>query len=83
MKVHLVAFAGLAIGLVKPVLAKSKTLSSHKYASRLKRHKRGDEAFNKNDAAANAVLFTQDVIGWGGRNEYRSASAAEKSGGVS
>jgi hypothetical protein len=64
MKVHLVAFAGLAIGLVKPVLAESKTVSSHKYASRLKRHERSDEAFNKNDAAATAVLFRQDVVEW-------------------
>jgi ketosteroid isomerase-like protein len=63
MKMHLVALAGLAIGLAVPTLAQQKDKVDPQIVQQV--HEIGmksDEAFKKGDAAARAALFTEDAV---------------------
>jgi uncharacterized protein (TIGR02246 family) len=66
MKLHLLAAASLAIGLAVPALAKERIgpCTGPEDACRQIAELEKDEevAFNKNDAAAVAALYTQDAV---------------------
>jgi uncharacterized protein (TIGR02246 family) len=62
MKTRLVALVGLAIGLAVPVLAQEENTVDPQVRQQVEAAQaKYDEAFNKNDAAAIAALFTQDA----------------------
>jgi ketosteroid isomerase-like protein len=64
MKVRLLlAFAGLAIGFAVPVLAQEQNTVDPQIIQQLEEiGRKNDEAFNRNDAAAEAALFTDNAV---------------------
>jgi hypothetical protein len=85
MKIRLLlALAGLAIGFAAPILAQEENTVDPEVLQQIEAvYTKYDEAYNKNDAAAIAALFTQDALqvwqGSDGRwHGFRSASHREK-----
>ena len=64
MKLHvLLALAGLAIGFAVPVLAKEKDTADPQMAQQIRAlAMKYDAAFNRNDPAAVAALYTEDAV---------------------
>jgi hypothetical protein len=64
MKMRLiVALAGLAISFAVPTIAQQKNTIDPKIAQQIRAlETKFDEAFNKNDAAAVAALYTEDAF---------------------
>jgi ketosteroid isomerase-like protein len=64
MKIRLVvALVGLAIGFTAPAFAQQKDTVDPQIAQQIRALSiRYDEAFNKNDAAAMAALYTEDAV---------------------
>jgi uncharacterized protein (TIGR02246 family) len=64
MKIHLVvALVGLAIGFGLPIFAQQKYTADQELTDQLKAlSKKTDDAYNNNDPAAVAALFTEDAI---------------------
>jgi ketosteroid isomerase-like protein len=59
----LVTFTALAIGFAVPVLAQEKNTVDPEVRQQIEAVvMKYDEAYNKNDAAATAALFTQDAV---------------------
>jgi hypothetical protein len=77
MKIRLLlALAGLAIGFAPPILAQEKNTVDPEVLQQIEPvYTKYDEAYNKNDAAAIAALFTQDALQvWQGATEGGTAS---------
>jgi ketosteroid isomerase-like protein len=64
MKIRfLVALVGLAVSFASPTFAQQKDTVDPKIAQRIRAlETKFDEAFNKNDAAAVAALYTEDAF---------------------
>jgi ketosteroid isomerase-like protein len=64
MKLHLIiALAGSAIGLTLPAFAQQKDTVNPKIAQQIRAlASKYDAAFNRDDAAAVATLYTEDVV---------------------
>jgi ketosteroid isomerase-like protein len=59
----LVTFAGLAISIAVPILAQEQNTVDPEIRQQIEAaHMKFEEAYNKQDAAAIAALFTQDAV---------------------
>jgi uncharacterized protein (TIGR02246 family) len=80
MKVRLLlTLAGLAIGFAVPVPAQEKNTVDPEVLQQIEAvYLKYDEAYNKNDVAAMAALFTQDALQvWQGASEGGTASGQQ------
>jgi uncharacterized protein (TIGR02246 family) len=80
MKVRLLlTLAGLAIGFAVPVPAQEKNTVDPEVLQQIEAvYMKYDEAYNKNDVAAMAALFTQDALQvWQGASEGGTASGQQ------
>jgi uncharacterized protein (TIGR02246 family) len=77
MKIRLVvALVGLAIGLTVPALAQQKDTVDPKVDQQVRAlAARYDEAFNRNDAAAVAALYTEDAVLSGPHGRFNGRQA--------
>src|SRR5215469_7577 len=79
MKAHLVALIGLAISFVLPTFAQQTNAPDSQLRDQLVAFdKKFDEAFNNNDAAAVAALFTEDAVFVTDRGPIYGQKAIEK-----